>query len=465
MRLRTASRVVTWVLLLFACGTALAPLAAAGLPMPAVPAIPYHQRTLANGLQVFSVEDRSSSDVAVQMWYRVGSRNDPPGRPGLASLLQQLAFKRPAHACASDTGAAAKEKGGARNASSDEDVTRYDDVAPASCLETLLRAEAGGLASLDVDPRNFASGRALAEEAYRQRVLAQPHGPLFSAIDAYSYAQYPYRRPAIGSLAGLQAASLRDVMNFHKTYYRPDNAALIVVGNFDPAQLDAWVDRYFGGIARPPLPLPRVDAREPARRKHERRVVTDVTAPQPAVALTWLIPPAADAADALALQVAAALLAQGDSSRLYRSLVYRHQVARQVGADASGRIGPGLLTLYAVLVHGRRPAEAEKLLDEEIIWLATQPIQPAELARVKTQLLADALAQRRTPQGVALALGRAALIDGNPERVNTDPAALQKITAKDVHRALRKYVIDARSITIDYLPQAGATVAGRGAAK
>jgi zinc protease len=185
------------------------------------------------------------------------------------------------------------------------------------------------------------------------------------------------------------------------------------------------------------------------------------------VAITWLIPPAADSADYIPLQVAAALLSQGDSSRLYQSLVYRHQVAQQVGADADGRVGPGLFSAYAILASGHAPADAEKLLHEEIIWLATQPIPASELDKVKTQLLTSELKQRQTAQGIAFALGQASLIDGDPEHVNTDLAALQKVSEDDVHRVLQKYVTGAHSVTIDYLPQAvtGAPEAGKGAAK
>jgi zinc protease len=265
---------------------------------------------------------------------------------------------------------------------------------------------------------------------------------------------HPYKRPTIGSIEDLEAATLPDVIAFHKTFYRPDNATLIVAGDFDPKQLDAWVDQYFGWIPKPATPIPQVTAQEPKRKKNLRYTVTSETAPLPAVAITWLLPPASDTADSIPLQVAAALLSQGDSSRLYQSLVYRHQVAQQAGADADGRVGPGLFTAYAILASVHQPAEAEKLLHEEIIWLATQPIPAAELDKVKTQLLTGELKQRQTAQGLAFALGQAALIDGNPEHVNTDLAALQKVTEQDVHRVLQKYVTGAHSVTIDYLPQA-----------
>lgn len=443
---------------------AAAPLAAAELT---IPPIPYHQRTLPNGLQVLSVEDHASPNVAVQMWYHVGSKDDPQGRSGFAHLFEHLMFKSTKHMHAEQFDRLTEDVGGANNASTGDDVTNYFEVVPSNHLQTLLWAEAERLSNLNVDEANFKSERAVVEEEYRQSVLADPYGKLFNAIDPNSYTVHPYKRPTIGSIEDLEAASLQNVIAFHDTFYRPDNATLIVAGDFDPKQLDAWVDQYFGGIAKPAAPIPQVTAQEPARKKNLRYTVTSETAPLPAVAITWLIPPASDSADSIALKVAAALLSQGDSSRLYQSLVYRHQVAQQAGADADGRVGPGLFTAYAILASGHRPDEAEKLLHEEIIWLATQPIPLAELDKVKTQLLTSELKQRQTAQGLAFALGQASLIDGSPERVNTDLAALQKVTAQDVQRVMQKYITGAHSVTIDYLPQAAtaAPAAGKGAAK
>jgi len=445
--------------------------AAAG-PLPVVaaelriPPIPYQQRTLPNGLQVISVEDHASPNVAVQMWYHVGSKNDPQGRSGFAHLFEHLMFKSTKHMHAEQFDRLTEDVGGANNASTGDDVTNYFEVVPSNHLQTLLWAEAERLSNLNVDEKNFKSERAVVEEEYRQSVLANPYGKLFNAIDPYSYTVHPYKRPTIGSIPDLESASLQNVIAFHDTFYRPDNATLIVAGDFDPKQLDAWVDEYFGWIPKPATPIPQVTAKEPVRRKDQRYTVTSETAPLPAVALTWLIPPASDSADRIPLQVAAALLSQGDSSRLYQSLVYRHQVARDIGADADARVGPGLFTVYAILASGHQPAEAEKLLSEEIIWLATQPIPDAELDKVKTQLLTSELKQRQTAQGIAFALGQASLIDGNVEHVNGDLLALQQVSAKDVHRVLQKYVTGAKKVTIDYLPQAKAAPAtATGAAK
>ena len=459
MRLRPASLLASLTLLVAA-----SPLAATEL---VIPPIQYHQRTLPNGMQVLSVEDHASPNVAVQMWYHVGSKDDPQGRSGFAHLFEHLMFKSTKHMHAEQMDRLTEDVGGANNASTGDDVTNYFEVVPSNHLQTLLWAEADRLSGLNVDGKNFKSERAVVEEEYRQSVLANPYGKLFNAIDPHSYTVHPYKRPTIGSIEDLEAASLQNVIAFHNTFYRPDNVTLIVAGDFDPKQLDAWVDQYFGWIPKPATPIPQVTAKEPMRKKNLRYTVTSETAPLPAVAMTWLIPPASDSADSIALKVAAALLSQGDSSRLYQSLVYRHQVAQQAGADADGRVGPGLFTAYAILASGHQPAEAEKLLREEIIWLATQPIPAAELDKVKTQLLTSELKQRQTAQGIAFALGQASLIEGGPERANTDLVALQKVTEQDVHRVLQKYVTGAHSVTIDYLPQAAkATPAtGKGAAK
>lgn len=449
MRLRPAALLATLALI----AALLAPSPSTAADTLTIPPIAYSERTLPNGLQVISVPDRSSPDVAVQMWYHVGSKDDPQGRSGFAHLFEHLMFKSTAHMPAEEMDRLTEDVGGANNASTGDDITNYFEVVPANHLQTLLWAEADRLSSLTVDEKNFVSERAVVEEEYRQSVLAQPYGKLFNAIDEYSYTLHPYKRPTIGSIPDLEAATLGDVIAFHNAFYRPDNATLIVAGDFDPKQLDAWVDQYFGWIPRPAAPIPQVDVKEPKRRKNERYTVTSATAPLPAVALTWLIPSAHDGKDLIPLQVAAALLAQGDSSRLYQSLVYKHQVAQQVGADADGRIGPGLFTVYAILASGHTTAQAEKLIHEEIDWLATQPISDAELDKVKTLLLTRALKQRQTAQGVAFALGRAALTEGDPARANSDLAALQAVTAKDVHRVMRDYITGAKSVTIDYQPQ------------
>lgn len=417
-----------------------------------IPPLAYRQRTLPNGLEVLSIEDHSSPTVAIQVWYHVGSKDDPQGRSGFAHLFEHLMFKSTKHMHAEQMDRLTEDVGGANNASTGDDVTNYFEVVPSNHLRTLLWAEAERLSNLNVDEKNFKSERAVVEEEYRQSVLANPYGRLFNAIDANSFTVHPYKRPTIGNIDELEAASLPDVIAFHETFYRPDNATLIVAGDFDPKQLDAWVDQYFGWIPKPDTPIPQVEAEEPARTQDRQVTVTSPTAPLPGVAMTWLIPPASSR-DSAALEVAANLLAGSDSSRLHQALVYHDQIARQVGVFADQRMGPGLFTAYAILASDHTPDQAAAGIRQGIKHLADGKIDAAELDKVKTQLLTDALRQRQTAQGKAFALGQAALIEGDPAAVNKDLDALQAVSAEDVRRVLKTYVTGAHSVTINYLPK------------
>src|SRR5437762_11321730 len=199
-----------------------------------VPAIQLRHSTLANGLEAYSVEDHASPTVAIQLWYRVGSKNDPDGRSGFAHLFEHLMFKSTAHMPAEMMDRLTEDVGGFNNASTRDDATEYHEVVPSNYLETLLWAEGDRMASLNVNDENFKSERDVVKEEYRFRVLSPPYGRLFSAIEQDSWAVHPYKRPGIGNIAELDAATLADVQAFHKTFYRPDNAVLIVVGDFDP---------------------------------------------------------------------------------------------------------------------------------------------------------------------------------------------------------------------------------------
>ncbi|OYU81926.1 MAG: peptidase M16, partial [Burkholderiales bacterium PBB5] len=278
-------------------------------PPPAAPAavaavslapLPLRERRLANGLQVVSVASALSSSVSVQVWYRVGGKDDPVGRSGFAHLFEHMMFKRTRYMPNEMFDRLTEDVGGQNNAFTAEDVTAYQNEVPSNHLERLLWAEAERLAHLQVDQGNFDSERKVVIEELRQRVLADPYGRLFNALPQYGFEQHPYRRPVIGNEAELNAATLDDVQRFHSTYYRPDNALLIVVGDFDPPQLDAWVDRYFGRLATPSAPIPRVSTAELPRAQDGRATLHAPNVPLPAVALLWKAPPARHA-DAAAL--------------------------------------------------------------------------------------------------------------------------------------------------------------------
>ncbi|HTP98771.1 MAG TPA: pitrilysin family protein [Casimicrobiaceae bacterium] len=427
---------------------------AASAPAVTVPPLEFRERVLANGLRVVTLEDHTSPTVSVQVWYEVGGKNDPPGRSGFAHLFEHLMFKGTKYLKAEQMDRLTEDVGGMNNAATREDVTHYFEVVPSNHLERILWAEAERMGNLDVADENFKSERAVVEEEYRTRVLASPYGRFYESFSPRSYAVHPYKRGVIGNIDELEAASLDDVRDFHRTYYRPDNAILIVAGDFDPAQLDAWIDKYFAPIAKPATPIPRVSATEPPRAREARYRETGPNVPLPAVALTWAAP-SARSPDAAALNVAAALLGNGESSRLNQALVYRAQMAQEISFSADLRVDPGLLVAYAVAAKGTSPDALLKALRSEIVRLAQKPVPEAELAKVKIQLLTQALDGRQTPMGKADALGEAIIYRGDPAYANKELDELMAVTASDVQRVLRKYILDAKEVTIEYV-EAGA---------
>ena len=222
-----------------------------GFAQTRMPQLKFTERTLANGLRVLSVVDHSSPTTAIQVWYHVGSKDDPPGRSGFAHLFEHIMFKSTKNMKSEMLDRLTEDVGGFNNAFTNDDVTVYYEVVPSNYLETLIWAEAERLSGLNVDDANFKSERDVVKEEYRQGVLAPPYGRFEYLLQEKSFLQHPYKRPTIGSIEDLDAASLKDVQEFHATYYRPDNATLLVVGDFDQAQLDAWVDKYFAPIAKP----------------------------------------------------------------------------------------------------------------------------------------------------------------------------------------------------------------------
>jgi zinc protease len=444
---------------LLLCALALAGVARSAGAQTRVPPINFKERTLSNGLMVYSAQERSSPTVAIQVWYKVGSKDDPDHRSGFAHLFEHLMFKSARNLRDEQMDRLTEDVGGWNNASTSDDVTNYYEVVPSNYLETLLWAEADRLSGLNVNDKNFHSERDVVKEEFNTSVLAPPYGRLFYAIDKDSFTTHPYHRPTIGSKEDLDAATLEDVRAFHSTFYRPDNAVLIVVGDFEQQQLDAWVDKYFAKIAKPSTPIPRVSVKEPARTAEMRFDEKGPNVPLPAVAITYLAPPVSNP-DADALRVAESILSNGESSRLYQSLVYNQQLAQEAFANADLRQDPGLFALGAILASEKKPADAERALLAELKRMQDESVTKAELDKAVNQLVASALRDRETNSGKAFAIGQAAVIVGDARRVNTDIERLQAITAADVQRVMKKYFTDTNRVVITYqaeAPKPGAT--------
>jgi zinc protease len=408
------------------------------------------QRTLKNGLKVVSLQDNSSPTVTVQIWFDVGSKNDPNGRNGFAHLFEHLMFKSTKNLKSEQFDRLTEDVGGNNNAFTSDDVTAYHEVVPSNYLETLLWAEAERLSNLNVDEPNFLSERKVVQEEFRQSVLAQPYGRFYEAIQTLSYTTHPYRRTTIGTIEDLDAATLQDAQNFHRTFYRPDNATLIVVGDFEQKQFDAWVDKYFNRIERPTNAIPRVTEIEPARTAEKRQTVKAPNVPLPAVAITYLAPDS-KSKDIAALKIAQAILSGGESSRLYQELVYKQQIAQEASFGVDERVDKGLLNFTAVMASGKTPETGEKSLLAELKKIQDAPVSAKELEKAKNGIVADALRELQTNRGKAFAIGNGVIYHSNPDFVNVELKELQAVTIADVQRVMKQYFTDNNRVVIYYL--------------
>jgi zinc protease len=291
------------------------------------------------------------------------------------------------------------------------------------------------------------------KEEYRQRILANPYGEFYLDSIKNSYALHPYKRPGIGNIAELDASKLPEVRAFHSIFYRSDNATLVVVGDFRPNELHDWVERYFGPGKRPTEKIPRVTVKEPPRKEDKQIVKYSPKVPLPAIAVTYLAP-SIRSDDTPALELAAEILSGGESSRLYQSLIYEQQIAQQASFSVDLNEDLGLLTARIILASGKKPVDAQKALHAQLDAILKDGVTPEELEKAKARFLTGQLIQRETNNGKASELGEAAVVYGDPNRVNTDLAKLQAVTAAQIKEVLNRYLSGKKEVVTEYLPEA-----------
>ena len=427
--------------------------AAAPASTLSVPPLDFRQRKLANGLTLISMRDTTTPNVAVSLWYDVGSKHDPEGRSGFAHLFEHILSRKTVNMPYNMINKLTEDVGGVRNASTWYDRTNYYEIVPARYLETMLWTHAERMARPVVDAQVFENERNVVKEELRQRVLAPPYGRLFSfVIGENSFDTLPNRRPTIGSIEQLDAATLDDARAFHEAYYGPDTATLIVSGNFDQAQLDRWVDSYFAAIPRRAKAIPLAIKVKEAPRTSPRSVTAFApNVPLPVVATTWRIPGSAHR-DLAAIEVLDAILTNGDNSRFYKGLV-RTGLSTQASSNLIDNEDGGYIAPFAFVAGGKSVEEVEAALAAEIERVRTTLVTVAELAEAKNELLAAALRQRESFSNRAFMLGEALVRTGDPKASDKRLADVGRVTAADVQRVARQYLAANRRVDIRYLDE------------
>jgi zinc protease len=415
------------------------------------PKLNFTTHKLANGLQVILLEDHSTPIAALQLWYHVGSKDELPGRSGFAHLFEHLMFKGSAHVGTDEHSRIIEAAGGYDNAETNDDTTNFFEVFPANILQRILWLEADRMGSLNVDEANFKSERQVVEEELRVRVENRPYGKLEQDIRAAAFTVHGYHHTPIGSIEDLDAATLQDVRDFHDTYYKPNNATLVLAGDFNSAEALAWAQKYFEGIPASPQPIPRPSKPEPPQTAERTVEKSYSNTPLPGVVIGYKIP-ARYAPDSYPLDIASDILAAGESSRLYRALVYEQQIAVEAAGVGNFTEDPNLFWAYAIMNQGHTPQEGEKAVLAILDGLKTKPVGDMELQKAKNQEIASYILGRDTDDSKAEALADAAVIGKNPDLVNTDLARYLAVTPADVQNAAKQYFVPDRATVLIVTP-------------
>ncbi|HTQ86776.1 MAG TPA: pitrilysin family protein [Candidatus Solibacter sp.] len=402
-------------------------------------------RTLPNGLRILIVEEHSTPILNLQVWYHVGSKDERAGRTGFAHLFEHLMFKGSAHVAPDEHSRVIEAAGGVDNAYTNDDVTVFWETVPSNFLERVLWLEADRMASLAVDQANFASEREVVKEERRMRVEDPPYGRLFEDLYSAAFSVHPYRHITIGSMADLDQAALPDVLEFYRLFYRPDNATMIVVGDVVPDECFAWAEKYFGGIPKPAAAVPRQQLVEPPQTGPKQLTRTyGANSPLPAVVEGYKMPPAF-APDFYTLNLASSILSSGESSRLFRRLVYESQLAAQAAGIGNFTEDPNLFLAFAVMNQGKTAEEGKAAIESVLDQMKDQPVSEHELNKAKNQVLAASIFAREGDQQTGDTLGFAAVIGKDPELVNRESGLYLAVTPADIQRAAREYFVPARS--------------------
>jgi zinc protease len=432
-------------------GLLVAPLV--GLTSPWVGAQEVVEAKLDNGLRILLQEDHRSPVASFQVWYRVGSRDERVGLTGLSHYLEHMMFKGTPTYGPRVYSKLIETVGGQDNAFTSRDVTAYHVTVAATQLDLVLELESDRMRHLLLDPREVDAERKVVMEERRTRTEDDPVGALAELFNTVAFVVHPYRLPTIGLAQDIERLTAADLRTWYDAYYRPNNAIVVVVGDFRAAELLEKIRTRFGGIPRGPEP-PRVPVAEPEQHG-ERRVWLRKEA-QMAVVFAGYPAPNHRSPDASALEVLSTILSGGRTSRLYRRLVYEERLALEAAGDYTRlTLDPDTFTFYVTVLPERTVEETERALASEVERLRTEVVSEEELRRAQNQLEAAYLFGQDSVFNRSATLARYELVGGWRLREGYLPG-IRAVTREDVRRVAERHLVPERRSTAILLPVSAA---------
>jgi predicted Zn-dependent peptidase len=424
------------------------------------PKVTFSETRLKNGLRVIISEDHVAPVFSLAVAYDVGSRNERKGRTGFAHLFEHMMFKGSENVGPGEHFMLIFNNGGNMNGTTNKERTNYFETLPANQLDLALFLEADRMRSLEITQDNLDNQRNAVQEERRLGVDNQPYGKTFETIDQLAYGNFAYQHSVIGSMEDLNAASVEDVAAFFKMYYAPNNAVLTIVGDVQTDEALAKVRKYFEPIPSQPAP-PAVDIAQPAQREERRQTIDDALARLPRLDLAYRLPPA-PSKDEYPLSVLGTVLSGGRSSRFYEQIVREKQLASNVSAGAAMSRGPGLFRVVAIAAPGKAMADIEKAIEEEIERVKTGPIADWEMQKARTSARSAFIGSLGSSLSRAILLSEYALFYNDPDLINRRADQIAKVTAADVQRVAREYLVPQNRTVVITNPKGKGSGSGQG---
>ena len=420
-------------------------------PLSLAQTVNYKEYKLKNGLRVILAEDHNAPTYSIAVTYNAGSRDEKQGRTGFAHLFEHMMFQGSENVGKGEHLIIVENNGGGVNGNTTPDRTQYFETLPANQIDLGLFIEADRMRSLVINQGNLDNQRATVQEERRQRVDNQPYGKTFEAVYDLAFDNFSNKHSTIGSMDDLNAATVKDVSDFFRTYYAPNNAVLTVLGDFDSTELMKKIERYFDDIPQQTPPgAPNVA--EPKQTAERRRTLEDPLAQLPRLDIVYKMP-AGNTPDVYALDYASDVLSRGQSSRLYQRLVREKELVTNASCGLDSRRGPGLFWCSMSLRPGKDPAEVEKALYEELDKIKNEPITDAEVEKEKMAVKRGQAEQLQSTLNRAIALGEYAVFYNEPGLINSYGTKLLAVTKAQIQQAAKAYLTDTNRSVVLTVPK------------
>jgi zinc protease len=424
-----------------------------------IPALKIDTLELPNGLDAVMVERPGAPVVTVEMWYHVGSKDEQPGKTGLAHLFEHLMFDGTT-TLGSHFSDYIVRAGGIDNAYTTEDATVFWETMPSSNLPVALWLEADRMRHLNLSQGVLDNEREVVNEERRWRFENPPYGDVIEMLYQNAFTVSPYRHRPIGSVKDVNSATLQEVKQFYDTYYVPNDATVVVVGDFSPERAEALIKEYFRPIPRGTRPISSdIPVEPPQTAERVVKLVQDVALP--AFVEAYHIP-ADGTPDSYPLELASKILSAGDSALIYHKLVYKQQLALQADSSANFSEDPNLFWVFAVMNPGHTLAEGEAAVASVLDRMKNRPPSEQEIQRAKNQVLFELAQDEETSESLAEELGYDAVILKDPDLVNTEAARYLAVTPEEVQAVMKKYFVDRNMTLLEVHPSGQETLTSRG---